>query len=286
MKRLYQRLNRAPWPIRWSIKSAIFVIISFFVCFPYPIRFVTHVQRWRNPNALIEPQSPALDALFQELQPSLDSEKDDAKILALVERFVYSKIEYAWDWDTWGMADYIPTVAEAVEQGHEDCDGRAVVAASILARLGYHSELVTDFTHVWVKTNKGELMGPGSGAAVVINDDGVTIAPDAAGLALIALSYGVAVFPLGRELILLFTIWLLIARLPGRLIQAGFALGLMIAGLVLLRKGGLYPRNPQLLLQIAGLVILIIGSAWSWNPFSKSRHTVDSPVDLPESPIA
>ena len=159
MKKLYSKLNNARWPARWSIKLIILVIATFFVCFPFPQRLVLHVQRWRNPNELIEPQSPALDALFQEMQPLLEHDMDDAETLAVVERFVVDKIKYAWDWDTWGMADYIPSVAGAVELGREDCDGRAVVAASILARLGYHSELVTDFTHVWVKTDKGELIG-------------------------------------------------------------------------------------------------------------------------------
>ena len=44
-----------------------------------------------------------------------------------VEKFVYGHVPYAWDWDTWGVADYLPSVAEVRRMGREDCDGRAVV---------------------------------------------------------------------------------------------------------------------------------------------------------------
>ena len=43
---------------RWPIKWAILGVAVFFVCYPDPRLFWRHVSRWRNPDALIQPDSP------------------------------------------------------------------------------------------------------------------------------------------------------------------------------------------------------------------------------------
>ena len=152
-------LQRLPGWYRIPIKLAILGFTVLFVCFPYPGRLVRHVTRWQSPNTLIEPNAPALEPLVAALRPQITADMEPKEVLKTVEKFVYKEISYDWDWNTWGMADYIPTVAEAIAKGREDCDGRAVVAASLLARLGYDAAIVTDFAHVWVKTEHGETMG-------------------------------------------------------------------------------------------------------------------------------
>jgi hypothetical protein len=104
------------------------------------------------------------------------------------------------------VAEYLPTVAEVFEQGREDCDGRAVVAASLLRRMGYDAWLVSDLLHVWVETPEGETMSPTGGEKTFVGTDAGTQATVSmrilqnAGRGLV---YGIAVFPLMRESIIL-----------------------------------------------------------------------------------
>ena len=177
-----------------------------------------------------------LRPLVEEVRGELKGVESGPKALKVVERFVYKKVPYAWDWDTWGVADYMPTVEEVLTAGREDCDGRAVVSASLLRNLGYEAELVSDMTHVWVKTDRGETMSPGKMPKFVssspegrkINWRALTNIPRSA-------AYGVSVFPLIRELIVLAAIWLVSFR-PGVGWKAAvLSLLLMLDGLLLLR---------------------------------------------------
>jgi len=163
---LFRLLNRLPRLKRWPLKCAILAAAVFLICFPRMTLFTRHVYRWRNPNTLIEPQAAALQPLLEELRLRMSPELSAVEALSTVEQFVYEKIAYKYDWINWGNTDYIPTVTEAVEAGQEDCDGRAVVAASLLRNFGFQADLVTDFTHVWVRTEHGDTMSPGDQTAI------------------------------------------------------------------------------------------------------------------------
>jgi len=111
----------------------------------------------------------------------------------------------------WGGMDSIPTVAEVAAKGREDCDGRAVVAASILKRLGYDATLACDLKHVWVVARDprtgagGELMSPGKGEKSLVSTDTGTRFSLTLGLVRNlgrGMAFGMAVFPLLREVIL------------------------------------------------------------------------------------
>ena len=258
-------LNKLRWPWRIPLKWSLFGLTVLAVCFPYPTRLIRHVRHWRNPNAMVEPYAPALQPLLEELQPSLSAELPPEEILKRVEKFVYEKIEYEWDWVTWGTADYLPTVTEAIEKGREDCDGRAVVAASLLGRLGFQAELVTDFAHVWVKTEVGETMGPGGGKAVIATDEGLQIQPGALAQLPRAVGYGLACFPLIRELIIAVVLWLLLLRPNGGLFCNSTALILFVIGLMLFHASADDYRRPVIWMQLvasagilAGLTCLVI----------------------------
>jgi hypothetical protein len=126
-----------------------------------------------------------------------------------------------------------------LRQGKEDCDGRAVVAASILRRMGYEAWLVSDFLHCWVQTPTGETMSPGTGQKTLIGgrraDRPTTL--QLSGLASNlgrGLAYGVAVFPLERESIILAALLLLTTH--PRISRARWITG---AALLLLAWAGL-----------------------------------------------
>ncbi len=272
-------LNRLRWFVRWPCKWLMFAIVYFVVCFPFPSLFLRHIRHWSNPNALIEPDAPALQPWVRELR-AMPTESDPKSVLRNVQAFVLKHVPYDWDWNTWGMADYMPTVAEVVEKGREDCDGRAVIAASLLKSLGYNARIVTDFAHVWVATDQGETMGPGKVKTVEVTDKGMKI--QWAGLLDLpqTTAYGIAVFPFEREMILVAVAWVLL--LGG----AGFprsltGLVLMVSGLFLIRHGAQEYLRPILWAQLAGAAFFAIAAAMMF--FRRPR--VERPLaalELPE----
>jgi hypothetical protein len=256
------RLNRSPRYVRWPVKSLIFLLTVFVVCFPCPGRFVEHVRRWSDPNALVEPNEAALRPWFEELQTRVDPAalaEQPSTALRVVERFVYEKVPYDWDWNTWGIADYLPTVAEVAQAGREDCDGRAVVAASLLRKLGVEAEIVTDFSHVWVKTPHGETMGPGKRRAVEGTDKGLRVNPNALLELPKALAFGVAVFPLARELVIVAVLWLLLIPATGPKWLKVVTLMLMLGGLAMLKVGGANFYRQQAAWQWLGVLAVAAG---------------------------
>ena len=255
------RLNRLRWFVRWPIKWAIFGIAYAAVCFPYPHLAIRHMRHWLNPNALIEPDAPALAPLAEELRAQVSLTEAPKKVLGQVEQFVYKHVPYEWDWNTWGMADYLPTVDEVLEMGREDCDGRAVVAASLLKNLGYDARLVTDFAHVWVWTPAGETMGPGKIKTVQVTDEGVRI--NARGLMQLPqiLGYGIAVFPWQREVLLVVVAWLLLLgnAAPARALTS---LVVVLVGLFMVRYGAMDYRGPRVILELAGAAMILLGAVF------------------------
>ncbi|MGD2108730.1 MAG: transglutaminase domain-containing protein [Phycisphaerae bacterium] len=247
-------INRFRWYYRLPIKWAIFGLTVLVVCFPYPTRLVSHIRHWQDPSALIDPNATVVESLVAELRPQLSGEATAREVLDQVERFVCRKVPYDWDWNTWGTADYLPTVEEVFESGREDCDGRAVVAASILKNLGYEAQLVSDFMHVWVKTDRGETMGPGKQKALTATDEGLKLNVLALTSVPRSLAFGIAVFPLTRELIVAAVLWLLMRRPGTRAMTGWFSLLLLLGGLLLIRVGSHDHRNAQLMVQLIGLL--------------------------------
>ncbi|MFO0973050.1 MAG: hypothetical protein U1A27_06390 [Phycisphaerae bacterium] len=213
---------------RLPLKWLIFGVVTLGVLFPDPRLLVRNLGRYRNLDALIDGQNPHIRdwvpqferfcaATTRPAAGGVDMGRAGPTTRAAkwglreVEAFVYRKVAYAWDWDQWGAADYIPTVSEVFSAAdarpnhelQEDCDGRAVLAASLLAALGEKSRIVTDLRHVWVETDRGGLMGPGAKPTLSSAPGGTRTAPLTALRNLpVGLSYGVAVFPLGREVVL------------------------------------------------------------------------------------
>lgn len=250
---------------RIAIKWLIFAIVLLLVQFPNPAYLVRHVRHWSNPEALIQPDSPEIAGLERLFRAQLNAGPasapmlavsapasaeaagaapgtlaDDRLIAAEVERFVLDTVQYEWDWNLWGASDYLPTIAEIFAKARatpggrlrEDCDGRALLAAALLRRLGHPAELVTDFGHVWVRTRADgkplDLMGPGRSASVVASTTGVrvTVGWQALRNISVAAAYGLAVFPWLREFVVYVTLMALLAhpRMSRRAAATGAAL--------------------------------------------------------------
>ncbi len=281
---LWRALHRGNWWIRRPVQCGVLALTILLVMYPYPGRLVTHMRRWRNPAALINPDSPALQPLLDTLRTQIPSDLPAKKKLRIIEEYVCSLLPYAWDWDTWGVADYIPTVEEALERGQEDCDGRAVVAASLLKGLGHEATIISDWAHVWVRTEVGETMNPGRQAVIVASDAGVRVQWWNPSAHLRSILYGLAVFPLYREVIVLTVLWMLIV-VPGTSWRRGALIALLLLDALLrLRVGGRDPDHPirwllALALIEAGIaLVLALVAASRAKPVSATASPPESPA--------
>jgi hypothetical protein len=238
---------RRRWPpyVRWPVKTLIFAIVVVFTLYPRIELLPRNLQHVSHMHQMIDPENAGLAPLEVEVRAKLgEGQRGARQTLDVVQQVVYQHLPYAWDWDVWGVADYMPTVAEALEKGREDCDGRAVVAASLLKRMGHEAWLVSDMKHVWVKTSEGETMSPGrANKSLVATPTGtqVQVTPSALANLGSAAAYGVAVFPLLRELIIISALGLL-AMQPGTALVRRYAGVLtMFCGLLLVRLHGKVP---------------------------------------------
>ena len=260
------------WYVRVPVKLFVFAVVTFFVLFPFPGQFARHLSRLCNLDAVVDPDAPQLAEWEEELRSWATSYRalwetsfpEEARTLSdgdvprvdevqrRVQDMVLERVRYAWDWDTWGSADYIPTVAEMFAKAaddasgelQEDCDGRAVIAASLMRRMGYKADLVTDLRHVWVKTPQGEWMGPGKAKAMVSTPKGTRLDWTAAlGNVPMSISYGISVFPLARELVILAAAYVLLLHTRTHWRTALLAAVLLVQGLLFMRCGVFSPQQ-------------------------------------------
>lgn len=267
MTGLWRRLQLAPAYFRWPVKWAAFLAVTFLVLFPHPSLLVRHINHMRNMDGLPDPSEPALRGVSARFDAYLAQKavktSDPTVLLEQVNTFVRHEIPYSWDWDVWGVVDYVPTVAEVIAKGTEDCDGRAVLAAALLRAKGIPARLVGDTRHMWVSTPVGETMDP-LGPPIIQSQNGkfeirwsglIDLGPPA---------FGISVFPLGRELIILAAAWVLL--LPWRVDRrsALLALGLLVQGLIIIRRAGTDPIHPWTGGIVLGMLSLAlpIGGLW------------------------
>lgn len=70
----------------------------------------------------------------------------------VIEAAVLNKIvPYAHDWQWSGVPWYFPTTAQVLQAGRGNCQGRAIVLASILKAKGIPFQLRMSLDHIWVQ---------------------------------------------------------------------------------------------------------------------------------------
>jgi hypothetical protein len=171
-----------------------------------------------------------------------------------VQAFVEHAVPYAFDWDVWGVVDYLPTVEEVMSAGREDCDGRAVIA-----------HLAANPLHVWVWTPAGETMSPQTYKLVDTTQGRLHI--DWRGLRAIpeGFAFGVGVFPIVREWVIVAALWLLLLTPRSRRVPAVTGLIFLAASLMALRRCATdFPRVSWSLLGMACALFLIGVILASW----------------------
>ena len=207
---MWNKLAALRFHWRLLVKLALLAVVVVEVLFPHPVLFYRELQALWNPEPLIQTNFAALPEINRAIDALLATNTPALTEFKAVERFVYQRIQYQYDWVNWGNFDYWPTAEECWARGREDCDGRAVLAASILRARGHtNARLVANLNHVWVAVGDVELMGPQAeknfrrvGNQTVITLPGLKTLMEWGGQ--------LSVFPALRALILFFTVAVLL----------------------------------------------------------------------------
>jgi hypothetical protein len=69
---------------------------------------------------------------------------------AAIEKAVLARVHYRYDWEVYGMPWYCPTVEQVLEKGEGDCNGRALVFASVLEAENISYQVRVSPIHIWV----------------------------------------------------------------------------------------------------------------------------------------
>lgn len=249
VRAFWYRVHSWPRRCRWPLKGGILFVAVLVTLYPKIWLLPVWVGRLRHLDQVVDANHPQLAELEEQFLAQVEGEPELPALRGPIEELVNRRVPYAYDWKTWGVVDYLPTTAEVFALGREDCDGRAVVAASLLRRLGYEAWLVTDLMHTWVMARDPaapeqpavELMSPGKGEKTLTGGAERTRLKlswaTARNLAR-ASAFGIAVFPLERELVILAAV-IVTAMQPrsSRRRRIGGCAALVLA-LVLLRWAG------------------------------------------------
>lgn len=283
MRRLRSILNPRATPRRVAIKSALLVGAALLVLYPNPLLLATNGARWASLDALPDRDADAVAPLVEQARALLqasDAPDDPESRLRAVEQVVGASISYEWDWVVWGAVDYVPTPAEVIDKGREDCDGRAVLAAAILRRMGHDARIVSDLAHVWVRTPDGDAMSPRtprSGHALVASRDGGGAQLDWRAVldadAILHdwpgnLAYAASIFPLWREALLVGATWIVTLAREPRWRREALILALLLGALALLRLAGAEDRTSG---AWAGIACLLFAGALASRPAPVAR---------------
>ena len=202
---LWEWLARRGFILRACLKLLLFGLVTLVVLYPNPILLIKQVRHLADVESLIQPGLPAMAEINRDINRLLPTNATPQKEFQTVERFVYQKIKFQYDWYNWGNLDYWPTAAEVWDRKREDCDGRAVLAVSILRARGFKdARIVANLNHVWVAVGQDELMGPQADKNFRREGDQVVISLPAF-KTLLDVASQLSKFPVLRSLIIFFT---------------------------------------------------------------------------------
>ena len=134
---------------KYILKCLASGLIILAVLFPHPILFCKQVVNYtRGVPSLVDSHNPALSNLVQEAH-RYKLKEEPAKVINYI---VAKHIKYEGNFQTWGVAEYWPTVTELLQKGKGNCIGIAVVTASLATQLGYTNyDFASTRDHMWVR---------------------------------------------------------------------------------------------------------------------------------------
>jgi hypothetical protein len=207
---LWGKLAKPRFIWRLTIKLVIFGCVLFVILYPNPVLFLKQMQNFLDLESLIQPDFSEIDLINREIDAVLPADATREHELNIIQRYVYHHIRYEYDWENWGNIDFWPTAEQVWARKKEDCDGRAVLAVSILRSRGFESaKLVGNIRHIWVDVDRYELMGPDKEQTITREGGKTRIVLPSRDLLLGSIAIHIADFPAIRNLIVFFTLIIL-----------------------------------------------------------------------------
>jgi hypothetical protein len=233
---LWTKLATLRFIWRLAIKLGLFAGVVLFVLYPNPVLFVRQFHHYADVEALIQPNFREMTMINREIDALLPADTSRENEFKAIQRYVYQHIRYAYDWDNWGNFDFWPTAEQVWQRKQEDCDGRAILAASILRARGFTTaKLRGNFRHIWVAVDRDELMGPDQEQTFELEGGKPTIVLPSFDFALKSVAFYIAEFPGIRNLIIFFTL-LVLCYHPCRNLTEFFGMATLgLIGFILLK---------------------------------------------------
>jgi hypothetical protein len=154
-KQTKKRTGLARFLARVTLKIVLFSLFAVWVLNPDLKRAAIQLEHTFKPESLIETNFPGLSFINRAIDKQLNSRRGSEP--KAVERFVLKNIRYVTDYDNWNNVEYWPRASEVWDRGQEDCDGRAILAASVLRSRGFSSaKLVVGLQHMWIQVDENE----------------------------------------------------------------------------------------------------------------------------------
>ena len=118
-------------------KKAIAAVWILLILFPNPLVLLTDVYRFFE-----MPTKPTAD-----VQLVAASLPDNG---SAIEQYVDAHVHYAYDFQAYGVAWYLPTPSDVLKSQQGDCKSRAILTASLLQAKGIPYTMEVSPVHFWV----------------------------------------------------------------------------------------------------------------------------------------
>lgn len=156
----------------------LWVLLSNFLLFfggtLNPLAVGEQFRRRMQLTSLLDPSNPDIGALNGNFELFLQESEQIAKTrdkfnsleeyeVSMVEIFTYLRVKYKTDLMQYLAIDHRPTVSEVMRTGVDDCDGRAILAATLLLFRGYDAWVLAGPWHHWVQV----ILGNGSSLQIL-----------------------------------------------------------------------------------------------------------------------
>ncbi|MFX0200201.1 MAG: hypothetical protein ACFFCW_29125 [Candidatus Hodarchaeota archaeon] len=112
--------------------------------------------------SLLDTKNPDIRALNADFEQFLQDSEQIVKTrdqfsslevfeVNMVEIFTYLRVKHKSDTMQYLTIDHLPTISEVMQTGVDDCDGRAILAATLLISRGYDAWVLANPWHYWVE---------------------------------------------------------------------------------------------------------------------------------------
>ncbi len=139
--------------------------LGFVVLFMFPAFWLIPGQVYVRVNrqaTLMNPDDPAVVAFTTDFRAA-NLDYDTANFSARMEMatdYMLERIVWKLDFETYGLAGHVATPAEVIGLGADDCQGQAVVLASLLLCLNYTSIWAVETPFHWYVLARDPAAGP------------------------------------------------------------------------------------------------------------------------------